>query len=189
VSDLRLILRLAASTRWLFLANGAFVILNAYLLPLVPPLAVRALLDALTGSAGAARAPETLLALLAAFILGYALVHLTSHVLEPVLQSVAGALLRHNLLARVLERPGARALPASPGEAVARFRNDVDEVGLFLCLWLDPLGQLLAFAFALAVLLRVDALLTVLVLLPPLGVIALVGHAGRRLRAYRRATQ
>ena len=165
------------------------MILNAYLLPLVPPLIVRAFLDALTGSAAAAWTPETLLALLAAFTLGYALIHLTSHVLEPALQSVAGALLRHNLLARVLERPGARPLPASPGEAVARFRNDVDEVGLFLCLWLDPLGQLLAFAFALAVLLRVDALLTVLVLLPPLGVVALVGHAGRRLRAYRRATQ
>jgi ATP-binding cassette subfamily B protein len=189
VSDLRLILRLAASTRWLFLANGGFVILNAYLLPLVPPLLVRALLDALTGSAAAGPTPETLLALLAAFTLGYALIHLTSHVLEPALQHVAGALLRHNLLARVLERPGARPLPASPGEAIARFRDDVDEVSLVLCLWLDPVGQLLAFAFAVAVLLRVDALMTVLVFLPPFGVIALVGHAGRRLRAYRRATR
>jgi ATP-binding cassette subfamily B protein len=189
VDDLRLILRLAAATPWHFLANGGFVILNAYLLPLVPALLVRALLDGLTDEAAVGWTPETLLALLAAFTLCYAPIHLTSHVLEPVLQSVAGALLRHNLLARVLERPGARPLPASPGEAVGRFRDDVDEVGLFLCQSLDPVGQLLAFAFALVVLLRVDTLMTVLVLLPPLGVIALVGLAGRRLRAYRRANQ
>jgi ATP-binding cassette subfamily B protein len=182
-------LRLAAATRWQFLANGLFVILNAYLLPLVPALLVRAFLDALTNNAAAGWTSETLLALLAAFTVVYAPIHLISHVLEPALQSVAGALLRHNLLARVLERPGARPLPASPGEAVARFRDDVDEVGLVLCLWLDPLGQLLAFAFALAVLLRVDALMAALVILPALGVVALVGHAGRRLRAYRRANQ
>ena len=36
MSDLRLMLRLAAATRWLFLANSAFIILNAYLLPLLP---------------------------------------------------------------------------------------------------------------------------------------------------------
>ena len=189
MSDLRLILGLAASTRWHFLANGLFVILNAYLLPLVPALLVRAFLDALTDRAAAGWTPETFLALLAAFTLCYAPIHLISHVLEPALQSVAGAPLRHNLLARVLDRPGARPLPSSPGEAVARFRDDVDEVGTFLCLGLDPLGQLLAFAFALVVLLRVDALMAALVLLPPLGVIALVGLAGQRLRAYRRANQ
>jgi ATP-binding cassette subfamily B protein len=193
VSDLRLILRLAASTRWLFLVSGVLVILNSYLMPLVPALVVRAFLDALTAPASgypaASWTPETLLALLAALTLGYELVHLTSHILEPALHNVAAALLRRNLLARVLERPGARPLPASPGEALARFRNDVDEIGAFLCWGLDPVGQLLAFVFALVVLLRVDAVLTALVILPLFGVIALVNRARRRLRAYRRAHQ
>jgi ATP-binding cassette subfamily B protein len=36
-----------------------------------------------------------------------------------------GALLRKNLLTRILERPGAQAVPGSPGEAISRFRDDV----------------------------------------------------------------
>ena len=61
-----------------------------------------------------------------------------------------------NVLERILERPGARALPASPGEAVSRFRNDVDEIGWFVTWTLDPVGQLLVFVVALTVLARID---------------------------------
>ena len=43
-----------------------------------------------------------------------------------VVQTVQ-ALMRHNLLARVLTHPGAQALPASPGEAISRFRDDAHE--------------------------------------------------------------
>ena len=45
--------------------------------------------------------------------------------------STVGALLRKNLLASILRRPGAVPLPISAGEAVSRFDNDVDEVADF----------------------------------------------------------
>src|SRR5207249_635345 len=38
------------------------------------------------------------------------------------------ALLRQNLLSWLLCGPGPRALPDSPGEAISRFRDDVEEV-------------------------------------------------------------
>src|SRR5712692_3308156 len=38
------------------------------------------------------------------------------------------SLLRRNLLERILERPGAQAVPCSPGEAISRFRDDVQQV-------------------------------------------------------------
>ena len=36
--------------------------------------------------------------------------------------------LRQNMMTSVLEKPGAAALPSSPGEAVSRFRGDIDQV-------------------------------------------------------------
>ena len=47
-------------------------------------------------------------------------------------------LLRKNLLRHILRRPGASALPDSPGEAISRFRGDTFEIPLF-ALWLNDL--------------------------------------------------
>ena len=42
------------------------------------------------------------------------------------------ALLRRNLFEHILKRPGAQAVPRSPGEAISRFRGDVDEIANFM---------------------------------------------------------
>jgi ATP-binding cassette subfamily B protein len=44
-------------------------------------------------------------------------------------QDGMAALLRRNLFARILQRPGARALPGSTGEAISRFRGDAESIG------------------------------------------------------------
>ena len=41
-------------------------------------------------------------------------------------------LLRRNMLRGIFKKPGAAALPDSPGEAVSRFRGDIDEVMWFV---------------------------------------------------------
>ncbi len=41
-------------------------------------------------------------------------------------------LLRRNMLRGIFKKPGAAALPESPGEAVSRFRGDIDEVMWFV---------------------------------------------------------
>jgi ATP-binding cassette subfamily B protein len=47
-------------------------------------------------------------------------------------------LMRKNLLRHILRRPGASALPDSPGEAISRFRGDVFEIPLF-ALWINDI--------------------------------------------------
>ena len=46
--------------------------------------------------------------------------------------------LHKNMLGRILELPGAAALPESPGAAISRFREDVNELPWF-ALWINNL--------------------------------------------------
>ena len=59
-------------------------------------------------------------------------------------ESLNRTLLERNLLLQILRRPGARALPESPGEALSRFRDDVNELPMF-ALWLNDLYGYLLF--------------------------------------------
>src|SRR5690348_5738789 len=145
-SDLRLIWRLGRFSPWLVLTMGTLVVTSGYLLPLVPGLVVKAFLDAVTGQVPAGWNAESLLALLAAVSVVNTTAGLASGISESATKLVVSSLLQRNLLERILERPGARALPASSGEAVSRFRNDVEEIGNYVIWTADPLGQLLAFA-------------------------------------------
>jgi ATP-binding cassette subfamily B protein len=87
-------------------------------------------------------------------------------------------LLRHNLLVRILERPGARALPGSVGEALSTLRDDVDELEGVNGLPLDLLTDIVFFGGGLAILLSVDVGVTLLVLIP-LGTIVALAQVGK----------
>jgi len=87
-------------------------------------------------------------------------------------------LLRHNLLARILKRPGARALPGSVGEALSTLRDDVDELEAVNGLPLDLLTELVFFGSGLAILLSVDVGVTLLVFIP-LGLIVALAQVGK----------
>jgi ATP-binding cassette subfamily B protein len=99
------------------------------------------------------------------------------------------ALLQKNLLGRILALPGARALPASPGEAVSRFRDDVDDATGFMMGVNDLVGWVLFAVVALVVLASIDVLLTAAVFVPLVLVVALVNGARGRLELYRRASR
>ena len=76
------------------------------------------------------------------------------------------ALLRRNLFARILERPGARAINVPVGEAISTLRDDagvVEEGGDWT---LDVSGQLLFILSALFVLFSINARITLLVFVP-----------------------
>jgi ATP-binding cassette subfamily B protein len=102
---------------------------------------------------------------------------------------VNSTLLQKNLLGRILALPGARALPASPGEAVSRFRDDADDASGFL-MGVNDLFAFVAFAVvALVALVAIDPLVTAFVFLPLALIIGLVNAARGRLEAYRRASR
>src|SRR5205823_12899085 len=83
----------------------------------------------------------------------------------------------------------ARALPASPGEAVSRFRDDVLVIARFMSWTLDPVGQAFVTTVAVVVLASIDPWITLVVFVPLLIVITVVNIASKRIQRYRRAHQ
>jgi ATP-binding cassette subfamily B protein len=98
-------------------------------------------------------------------------------------------LLRRNMLKHILKRPGAKALPDSPGEALSRFRGDVFELPLF-ALWLNNLQGMLFFTItAVIIMCRVNAWITVLAMLPFVIVGIVSNAASKKVEEYRRASR
>jgi ATP-binding cassette, subfamily B, bacterial len=181
--------RLARFRFGLYLLSGFAASTIFYLVPLVPGIVIQHIFDTLTNNARATTGAWWLLGLLVATTLVRIVMLMLAGVAERTVQAIAQALLHRNLFAHILRYPGAQALPASPGEAVSRFRNDAEEVTLFLTWTLDPVGQLIMLVTALIVLMRVNVLITLAVVVPILGALVVVQQARKRIQDYRRANQ
>ncbi|HEY3291164.1 MAG TPA: ABC transporter ATP-binding protein [Anaerolineae bacterium] len=182
--------RLARYRFWLYLLS-AFLVGVFYVLPLLPGLVLRVLFDRLTASAQVDVNLWSLLALLIGIAIGRAVWNATAATVERITQYFAATLLRQNILERILNRPGAMPLPAgsSAGEAISRFRNDIEVITHFLTWTLDPLGQLAVTAVALFVLASINPLITLSVFVPLMVAFVVVNLANSRIRKYRKASQ
>jgi ATP-binding cassette subfamily B protein len=98
-------------------------------------------------------------------------------------------LLRQNMLRHILRRPGARALPDSPGEAVSRFRGDVEEIG-WVALWVNDILGMVAFNIvSLVIMLSISVPITLLVMLPFIAVMLIARSTTDKIEEYRRASR
>ncbi len=185
----RTILQLARFKPALYLASGLLASIMFYLFPLVPGVIVRRFFDELTGNVPATTGLSTLLVLLVAAAVARVTVLMAAGLAENTLHLVVGTLLRKNLLARILQHPGARSLPASPGEAISRFRDDVQHIVGFLSWTIDPLGQATVTVVAIVVLASIDPLITLAVIVPLAGTVMMVNMTTKRIQGYRRANQ
>ncbi len=157
-----------------------------WLMPLLVGLVTRAIFNAITGGAAAGGSLWSLLALLVAV----ALVRITIQfggvsAWATYFFSRAG-LLRRNLLERILNRPGAKALPDSPGEAMSRFRDDVEEVLKLVEMTVDGVGIVLAGIIGAAIMFRINSFITTVVLVPLLAIVGVVAVLRQRILRYRR---
>lgn len=185
----RYILRLATYRPYVILAIFFFIGLSGfYLLPLVPGLLVRQIFNILTNQAPAAYNLWTLFGLLVGVNILHQLAIVLAVPAENAMHYIISTLLRKNVLARILEFPGARALPASPGEAISRLRDDVSDIPHFLTWIFDPLMQLLTMSTGLVVLARINLWVTLAVVIPLVVAVALVNLASNRIQRYRRAS-
>jgi ATP-binding cassette subfamily B protein len=169
-------------------AGSSLAVFSHYLLLLAPGLLLQAYFDDITGRKPAALDAYTLTALLAGIAVAQGIQGVAGAV-EQILRTATSVLMRRNLLAAVLRRPGARALPGSSGEAVGRMRDDVLSVSQALTYALDPLGMVVMVATALVTLARVNVLVTVAVMLPALGMMVIVNALGNRIATYREVAQ
>ncbi len=95
------------------------------------------------------------------------------------------AMLQKNLFARILQLPGARALPASSGEAISRLRDDVDENCGFLMGFNDMIGLILFVSIAFVIMISINVLITLAVCLPLILIVAIVNLAGQQIKQRR----
>lgn len=98
------------------------------------------------------------------------------------------AVLRRNMLAGIMRWPG-RNLPASPGEAMTRFREDVDEVVEYVESWVDFWGRLVYAGACLAIMANINWLITAVAILPLVVVTLLNNLSGGRARRYTQANR
>lgn len=180
--------RLIRFVPWIYALNLSAII-AVLMLDLAPGLLAREFFNTLSGQARAGLDLWTLTALLVMTGVGQVLFLLVLPMTNTTFVFTAGALLRKNLLARVLERPGARALPASSGEAVSRFREDIDET-LWSIFHFNDLVAMLWFAAAgLWIMLTINTFITLTVFLPLVLVLVVTNIARKRIEAYRRASR
>ena len=100
-----------------------------------------------------------------------------------------GALLRFNLFASILRRPGAMTLPVSTGDAINRFDDDVSETSDFP-LWIpDMAGQTISSLVAIIIMARINLTITLVIFLPLAAAIIGSRVAWGRILRYHHASR
>jgi ATP-binding cassette subfamily B protein len=98
---------------------------------------------------------------------------------------VLQSLLRRNVLAWLVAGPGAPRLPGTPAEALSRLRDDAAEVEGYAGWWGDMWGMAIYVGVGMAVMLAISPTVTLVVVVPMLGVVVAANRLGPRLRGYR----
>jgi ATP-binding cassette subfamily B protein len=170
-----------------FLGSVGFYV-GFFTLVLAPGLINRAIFDALSGHARAGLNVWTLIGLVIGLELGrYGLLYFGG-VLFNLFYYSSEALLKRNMMGWLVTAPGPQVLPGSPGEAVSRFRDDtLETVGLGTVLIVSP--QILTGVAAFAIMLHIDAAITVVVVAPMLATVGLTYLLTRRIQGYRKAAR
>lgn len=163
---------------------GVFVGWSSYVLP---GLAAKIVFDRIE-TIGPASSLDWLawpLALVALRAVAWIIVGFTLQATNGAFAFANASMLQRNLLRRILELPGGRALPASPGETISRFRDDTEAVVWWPIGFNNVLGSAVAGAVALVIMARISPLATVAVFVPLALVIVIVEVARTRIVAYR----
>jgi ATP-binding cassette subfamily B protein len=180
--------RLFRYAPWIFLIN-LFSISMIMVLGLIPGLIGRAYFNKLTGDAPVSFSVTALVVMLIMLAVGRVIFSYGCGLTNIPFMFYATSLLRKNLLARVLDCPGAQALPESPGEAVSRFRDDIDEI-VDAMIWFNDIVAYAIFALAGSlIMLRINTFLTLAVFVPLIVIVAIANLVGRRVEANRIASR
>ncbi len=155
----------------------------------LPGIVMREFFNILTGNEQAGLNVWSIVALLLAFELGRD-AGITGLIRSNVPFFVhTMTLLRKNLLKYILRRPGAKALPDSPGEATSRFGGDVFEIPLF-ALWLNDIqGSLFFGIVAIIIMLSISPTIGVIAVIPFIFVGFIAAAATNKIEQYRRASR
>lgn len=160
-----------------------------YSLGFVPPLIVRTIFDHLTGAAPATFGLWTLVALYVGSAVGRQTAYIALTAGQMFYLNLITALVRTNLFEQVLKQPSPHTLPASQGEMVSRFRDDVNMISRFFSSAFNLVGVGVFVLLAVGTMASINLLLTLLAFLPMLLVSVAIHLSRERLIRFREAAQ
>ena len=188
VPTFKLMLGLVRFTPWRYAGNAVLWTL-VWVMPVIPGLISKEFFDGLTGEASVSFDVNTLIAFMGAYGLARVGLVAVAMLSDVNFRFRIGSLLRRNMIGRILSLPGARAVPDSPGEAISRFRDEVEHVEEAVDLTVDMLGTVAFSTVAVIVLASINAQITLFVFAPLVLVILIAERAGTRIRHYRQAAR
>jgi ATP-binding cassette subfamily B protein len=174
---------------WIYGTFGLMEILLFGVFPQLTGFVIQAIFNQLTGEVQTSFSLWALASMVVAVAVGRGLAFFTDVLLYFTFQYSITALLRCNIFDTILKRPGAKAIPESPGEAVSRFRDDAYEVAFFMSEMLIVLGFGFFTLVALIVMLRTNVTITLIIFLPLSLVILIANFANKKITEYRRASR
>ena len=174
---------------WLWFIDLLSVTLIRFCWQIVPALIIKSFFDYIAGDATLRFGIWTIIAFALASWLGRVAASYGFYYADVPIFADIPTLLRKNLLRYILKRPGAASLPDSPGEAINRFKKDVEEIPLFVILINDILVGLVIVFVAIVLMTRINASVTVMALIPLVIVGVIANLASGRIEHYRRASR
>ena len=180
--------RLIRYRPWHYLWNvGAWI--GITLSELLPGLLAKAFFDALAGNAPFGWHVWTIVALVGGAALVYVMTILNGALIDIRQRFTTSALLRHNLLATLLARPGAKALPGAVGEVINTFRDDAEAVEDTLSWLVDQISILVFALTAAAIMISINLWIALFTLLPLVAIVMMARQARSRIEQYRTASR
>jgi len=174
---------------WLWIVDLLSVGLSRLSGQIAPALIMKAFFDMLTGNAQLTFGIWAVVVAFIAIWLGRILAAYGFYWADVPIFADMGTLLRKNLLQHILKRPGASQLPDSPGEAVSRFKGDVNEIPLFVILINDVMVGLIVIGVSIWLMTRISPAVTIMALIPLIIVGVVANIATSRIEHYRRASR
>ena len=174
---------------WLWFIDLISVALIRFCWQVAPALIIKAFFDMITGEAQLTFGIWAIVAFLGATWIGRVIASYGFYYADVPIFADMSTLLRKNLLKYILRRPGASQLPDSPGEAVSRFKTDVNEIPLFVILINDVMIGLVIIAVAIILMTQISPSVTVMALIPLVIVGIVANIATGRIEHYRRTSR
>jgi ATP-binding cassette subfamily B protein len=149
----------------------------------------REFFNTFSGTARLGLTPESIAVIVVSLALANAAIIFTDIIFHFRYWFRTGALLRKNLLTRILERPGAQAVPGSPGEAISRFRDDVSTATEFTLNIPFLIGMTLFGIVAVVTMLRISVVVTLVAYVPFVLVILIANWFMKKAEKLREANR
>ena len=170
-------------------AINVFMWASMWVMPVIPAVITKRFFDSVAGDA----ADPSPIALLVVLTIAYAIGRITFVIVgmwnDVHLMFRVGTLLRRNMLERIFELPGAQSMKESPGDAISRFRDDVDENVESFSWTVDMVGLTVFAVIAIMMLVSIDGFFTLVVFGPTVVVVYLAAVARHRVKRYREAAR